>query len=98
MGVIISCLLVVAAGVSGHHTAPLAWSVSSRWPFILESFVQTGCFRVGPAMLPTGWHYFESAGFFFREASWPPCIPGSGLECTRPGVEAFTVAHHSRNC
>lgn len=36
-------------GITGHHTALLAWSGSSRWPSILESSVQSGRFRVGGA-------------------------------------------------
>lgn len=50
-GYLMSCLplMAVAMGIAGHHTAPLAWSGRSRWPFVVESFVQNGCFRVGGA-------------------------------------------------
>lgn len=41
------CVLLVAAGVAGLSHSLLAWCGRSRWPFILESFVQSGRFGVG---------------------------------------------------
>lgn len=89
--------MAVATGVAGHRTALLAWSGRSRWPFILESFVQTESFRVGAAVLCTGWCYCEAVGLLLQGNLLAPAF--LILDWSAPGEEWKPFpAHHSRNC
>lgn len=100
-GYLMSCLplMAVAMGIAGHHTAPLAWSGRSRWPFVVESFVQNGCFRVGGACFTLAGAM--GVGGAARLLLWGsrsqgsppgPALPDwAGLACARWGVGGLSL-------
>lgn len=88
----------MAAGITGCRMDPLACFGRSRWPFILESFVQSRCFRVGPAMpciiVRLQDFCFRAVGA--KKALLVPTFLVLGWHQTRSRKPFPT--HHSRNC